>query len=413
MTRVWLWLLLGLAWPAFAWQVDEADFKARLVLAQPKGYLGQEIGLSLDIATPHWFKRAARLTLPSQPDILWLQRQVFADNRRERINGEMWTVQRWSLSVFPRQAGQLALSPVSLSVGVADEQGDAQIKQVTLSGLNLLGVPLSDMALAASQYRVAVSVNDQQDITSERVLEKGQSLKITYRSEAELSLAMLLPDITPALVNDDVSLYTELPLLENISERGQRRAIREDRFTVVANKKTTLFIAGQDIAWLDVTTGQRRQMQIPAIGQAASNPPVFTTRSTVIGLGVVTATMIIVGVIFVARRVRSPNYRQRKALQGHCLAAAEQGDWQALASSLYALINTYPDYRRQAIRVTLQQCCSPGDAARLIALLGVAYSGQSAFVDVDDAVKLKHLFKGLAKRKEQKTVEANETPFLR
>jgi hypothetical protein len=386
---------------ASAWQVENDHFKARLVLGQPRAYLGEEVALSLELATPQWFTRAATIRLPSQPDVMWLQRQVFADNRRQNIDGRMWTVQRWPIAVFPRRAGNLLLLPVVVEVGVADSLGRDQPQRVSLGGLSLLGVAPTGFSLVANDYRVQVSVADQplrpeQPLT----LAAGETVELAYHSQAEDSLAMFLPDIVPSILPlDGIAVYPQLPTLLDDNERGRRTAKRTDRYILVAQQPVSVFSHVDPIDWFDKQRGEKSRLVIPAIGIAETEPTSMVNdrdRPLVVWLMLM---LIIVAVYIVAERApraMTPQHKRRYVLQQACLRAARQGDWQVLATQLYALHDSYPASRGQPIRTTLAKLCHNDSLLRLNTLLDTAYAGAVTSVDTRDEAHLNTLFKALS-----------------
>lgn len=414
----WLccWVLL-LANPVLAWQVDEADVKARLVISQERAYLSEEVSVSLELATPQWFTRAAHISLPTQADAMWLQRQVFADNSRERIDGSMWTVQRWPLSVYPRSSGKLLLMPLVVEVGVADSEGRSVLKRFSLGGFHVLGVPLPDVELVASQYQISVDHSGvEPNAEGDIELAAGDSLQITYTSQAEHTLAMFLPQISPSLSADaGVAVYAELPTLRDENERGRRNARREDRYTLLAQRPLSLYLPGLQVAWLDKNTQQRRTAELPAVGiNPASHNVVVrdSDRPWLVWLVLVLMLAALYIVASDAQRAMTPLHRLRATHRDACLAAAKQGDWALLAQHIYALHDSYADYRQQSIRVTIEQLCDESAQRRLTCLLDAAYSGASALVDVDDHHLLRHFFKRLA-RPVSRPLETHDSFYIR
>lgn len=400
-----------------AWQIDSDDFKARLVVSQSRAYLGEEVSLSLELATPQWFTQAADIHLPGQSDVMWLQRQVFADNSREQIDGKMWTVQRWPLAVFPRRVGQLLLLPVVIKVGVADSLGRSQTKKVSLGGLSLMGIPLDGFSLVANDYRVDVSVAGQ-PITPGRplTLAPGEAIELAYHSQAENTLAMFLPNIVPTLQTPDhVTLYPQLAELKNDNERGRRTAHRIDRYTLVAQKTVSLYATVEPVSWFDKQGGKRDRIAIAAVGLAPEHSNPMASQRDLPYLIWLALALVIAAVYVVAgdaKRAMTPLHRQRYTCQQACLRAARQGDWQVFSSQLYALYDSYPAYRGQPIRVTIAQRCDADTVQRLNEMLDTAYAGAVTLVDGNDQQHLKHFFNRLSVNPPPAITEPHDASFL-
>ena len=400
MNKVILCLLWLLAAPAMAWQIDEAEFKARLIVTQQRAQLGEEVAVNLELATPNWFTQAANIQLPSQQALLWLQRQVFADNFRQRIDGKMWTVQRWPLAIFPRQTGQLTLSPVVVSLAVANEHGKSIEKTVTLEGSSLLGIAIPDIELVASDYRVQVLVNGEiYREGNEMILAAGESLQLAYRSEAENSLAMFLPKLVPQFSHSgSVAIYENLPELVDESERGRRTARRTDNFTVLATQQVSIHAPAQQIIWWDKLSDQQQLLIVPALGPLGDM--ISGGKSWIPSSWVWFALLAIVMVLYwlghVANRAITPLHQKRYQFQQACIHAVQQGDWSTFASNFYALYDSYQHYRGVPLRTAVEQQCDADSSQRLAIVLNAAYLGEDTFVDSRDPIRLHRIFKQLA-----------------
>ena len=66
---------------------------------------GQRAKMIVEIATNTWFTGGTRIRLPEVAGLVILQTDQFAANASESRGGQSWVIQRWTIDIYPQQAG--------------------------------------------------------------------------------------------------------------------------------------------------------------------------------------------------------------------------------------------------------------------------------------------------------------------
>ena len=111
MTRLAALLSLLVALPATASSLQSLMSEDRLRLKawltpETDIVVGQEVRLTLELATPRWFAGGTRFALPEIRNVIVLRRNQFATNFSRREGGATWVVQQWQLELYPQAVGQ-------------------------------------------------------------------------------------------------------------------------------------------------------------------------------------------------------------------------------------------------------------------------------------------------------------------
>ena len=74
----------------------------------------QQVNLQIEVATDKWFSGGTRIGRFEIKDAIVMQREKFAVNST-RIDGDRsWTVQQWTLVVYPQREGLFEIPVISL-----------------------------------------------------------------------------------------------------------------------------------------------------------------------------------------------------------------------------------------------------------------------------------------------------------
>jgi len=390
------WLLsicLLFSMTSHGWQYDTDTLKVRWVWPQQQAFVGEEVAVAIELATPNWFAQAADITLPLDDAALWMQTDNFAQNARLQINQQMWTLQRWSLTLIPRRAGLYSEAQLSLVVGVATQDGSSLLHSVKLSAPSLQVIAKSGNIMVADR----LSIERRLDIPEQ--LTKGSSFSVTYQTQGDGLLAMFLPDISPKFIGSArYKVYAGLPTLKNERERGQQRATREQRFDVVMLDEGDLTLLSQQVNWIQRQDRVTQYIALPELvivplEQSPISHADVSHRAIWVALLLVSLAMS--GLAMLAPNVMTPLDRQRYTLRKAILQAVQQGDWQTVAASLYRLRDCYRFWRTMTMTELLSQCCESSDAQRIEEMVTAAYSGGHLYQDAADVQRFKRLFKRL------------------
>jgi hypothetical protein len=194
----------------------------------------------------------------------------------ERIGNQSYAALQRSYSIFPAMAGTLELAPVIMKARVSGPDGrpdevDASIPVTPILARIPPGVTDIARLVVAPSFRLDATVRGMND-----ELRIGQPVTRHLHMEAEGTTAMLLP---PPVWGEPegVRVYADPPILQDRSERGEMRAIREDSAAFVPQRQGDVLLPGFTIDWLEPRSGRLQTMAVdpvrltilPASGAAA------------------------------------------------------------------------------------------------------------------------------------------------
>lgn len=263
----WLVLvvLLLAVMPAVA-QDATPPLQLRVTLAPEDGaFVGQRVRVTVTLLTPIRFAAA-----PAFPDL------TFAEGRAivlpeatttpgsERVGNETLAALQRSYSVFPATTGPIVIAPVHVTARVGGEDGRTQEAEASSAPLRLTarlphGVRDPARLVVAPEFRLTAETPDLPE-----TLRIGDAVRRVVRMEARDVVAMLLP---PPAFGDPAGLraYPDPPRMEDRSDRGALRAIREDSVTFVPQRAGTLEVPGYAVQWLEPRSGRLREMRVEPV----------------------------------------------------------------------------------------------------------------------------------------------------
>jgi len=249
--------------------VDQERLQVRSWLTPAEGIVpGQQVKLTLEIATDRWFTGGTRIRIPEVPGLVILQNDEFAANSSERRDRQSWVVQRWTLEVFPQRAGSFSIPPVSAGVTVNDDgsttaEGDIQGPALQFSVTRPAALDRAQHWVAAPLYSVRQSF--QRDLDN---LNIGDAIEREIVFEAEDVMAMMLPAFEEEAIGG-LAAYPEPPSLQNRSNRGTTLAGRTERITYIVEAEGEFQLPAQDFFWWDTKTAELQVLSLPTVSLKA------------------------------------------------------------------------------------------------------------------------------------------------
>lgn len=181
----------------------------------------------------------------------------------ERVGGESYAALVRSYSVFPATPGDLVLAPLTVRVRVGGGDGQpvaatASTEPARLSARVPPGVTDLRRLVVAPSFSLRAGTEGQ--IT----LHVGEAVTRTVRMQADGTAAMMLP---PAIwpTPDGVRVYPDPPELQDHTDRGELRAVRNERASFVPQRAGDIELPGYAVSWLDPRQGQVRQVTVPPL----------------------------------------------------------------------------------------------------------------------------------------------------
>jgi hypothetical protein len=224
---------------------------------------GQKLGLVLQVATDRWFTGGTRIVIPEVPGLVILQTEQFASNASENRGGESWVIQRWTLDVYARRAGEFSIPAIALDLQVnAGERGEVagrvNAPPVTFEARLPDGLAGAESWVAAPEFRVSQRFDRDLD-----ALQVGDAFEREITFEATDLMAMMLPTFEAARP-EGLAIYPEPPVLDDSSNRGELRARRSQRFSYVVESEGLYLLPARDFLWWNTQTRELQVLSLPA-----------------------------------------------------------------------------------------------------------------------------------------------------
>jgi hypothetical protein len=223
---------------------------------------GQKLSLTIEIATDSWFSGGTRIKIPEVPGLVILQTGQFAANATERRGGATWVVQRWTLDVYPEQAGEFRVGPIPLEVQVGG--GEGNLVGTTTSPPVTFTVALPE-PLAQADFWVAAPRFSASQVFDRELegLVPGDAFERTITFEGIDTMAMMLPAFQAGEL-PGLASYPAPPVLDNYNNRGEVRARRVQSISYVVESPGDYLLPGRDFFWWDTGSGELRLVSLPA-----------------------------------------------------------------------------------------------------------------------------------------------------
>jgi hypothetical protein len=230
--------------------------------------VSQQINLYIELATRHWFTGGTRIGAFEIDDAVVLRREKFAVNSTRIQDQQTWTVQLWTLTLYPQRAGDYVIPQIKLDIPVADENGEPSQRWLSTEPIMFssvtpgpvqaeLGSSSEASWVASTRLEVKESYNK---ASSE--LEVGDAIRRIIEFKSENIAAMMLPvlqfDSTPGL-----AIYQDPAKIEDKVNRGVYLASRTQVVTYVVEKAGYYTLPRLDVFWWDLTS-QSLQREILA-----------------------------------------------------------------------------------------------------------------------------------------------------
>ena len=92
----------------------------------------QQVNLLIEIATDKWFSGGTKISAVDIKDAIVLQREKFSVNSSRYEQGTSWTVQEWTLAVYPQRAGAFEIPEITGQVSIAGDNLEAIVVTVCI-----------------------------------------------------------------------------------------------------------------------------------------------------------------------------------------------------------------------------------------------------------------------------------------
>jgi hypothetical protein len=408
-----LTLLLAVANPAVATQQNlslaELENSGRLHVKtwlEPGSNIvvKQQIVLNIEVSTDTWFSAGTRIGRLELDGAVILRRQNFAVNSTRREGGKTFTVQVWSITLYPQRPGHFELPPLALTLSVAGDDSKAVVGEVMTPAIGFdvelpAGLQNQLSWISGRNFRVEESYN--RDLGA---LKPGDAVQRQITFTAESMAAMMLPE----LVVDEqqgLAVYQKPSKLKDDNNRGAYLARRTEAITYLIEKPGRYQLPARTYYWWDLDSNSLQQATLPAqildasAGTANGEQPIeaettapkSSTRTLWLTAVVAAVLLLVAGLLW--RKWRQHQSVQAKTrpraseqqLQQQMQSALQQRDWQQLVQTLYHWLDNYGgDQFDGSIRDLLEQLQQHSSQQSLDQLMLAAYyAGEADDTDIE------------------------------
>ncbi|MFK7732398.1 MAG: hypothetical protein AB8B48_12335 [Pseudomonadales bacterium] len=291
---------------------------------QPKSNIvvGQQIELNIEVASSSWFSGGTRIGRFELDDAIVLRRNKFAVNSSRREAGNTWSIQLWTITIYPQRSGAFNIPAIDIHVSVADPENpvDAITGVVQTEALSFVSTLPEVIPGESIKYWIAsndFTISDEFDKpinadTEADAINAGDALRRTITLRAENVAAMMLPTIDVVSV-PGLAAYSRPARLEDRVNRGSYLAVRRDVISYVAEKEGVYTLPEIVLHWWNTQTLTLEQLVLPAhelrVGRATDAATLLeknsAARQMAYGLVSILAIVLLIFLCLKNKRIRT------------------------------------------------------------------------------------------------------------
>jgi hypothetical protein len=241
----------------------------------------QQLKLQIEVATDKWFSGGTRIGHFEIKDAIVLQRENFALNSTRTEGDKSWTVQQWTVVVYPQRGGSFEIPPIPLTLSIAGDNfdpisGRTHSQALVFSAAQPEAMQGKDGWVATSRFEVSESFNKPLE-----ELRPGDALKRTINISADNLPAMMLPQI-PVVDIPGIAVYNKPAQLVDKVNRGDYLAERIQEITYVFERPGEFEMPAQSYHWWNLETRTAELITLPAqslVVASLTGQPIDQTES--------------------------------------------------------------------------------------------------------------------------------------
>lgn len=236
----------------------------------------QQVMLIIEVATDRWFAGGTRIGHFELRDAVALMREKFAVNTTRTEGDNTWTIQQWTLVVYPQREGVFEIPRIPLTITVAGDDGEpVSGKTFTHSSVFSAKQPLELQGrqdwVATTRFKIDESFNKPLES-----LQPGDALQRRISISADNLPAMMLPQTQLAEI-PGIAIYTKPAKLVDKVNRGDYLAERHQEFTYIFESPGVFELPAETFYWWNLSSASLESVVLPGkklevFGQAITEP---------------------------------------------------------------------------------------------------------------------------------------------
>jgi len=322
----------------------------------------QQVNLQIEVATNKRFSAGTQIGRFEIKDAIVMQREKFAINSVRQEGVTNWTVQQWSLVVYPQRDGEFNVPAVPLRLSIATDNLNSIVGKVSTQAFSF-NTKIPDEAknknkwVATNRFEIEESFNK-----TPEDLAPGDALIRTIRITADNLPAMMLPKVSLDTVQG-ISVYAKPPQLNDKVNRGDYFAERIETITYIFERKGDYQLPKQVFYWwnLDSQSFETIELEERTLSISGSSMNVFegdlpntinTDELISLITKVIIILMILLGLWLVIKKHRvqaeqfttiKPEQPSEAELRKEFNQACSQNDMESAIRLLYQWLDFYAD----------------------------------------------------------------------
>ena len=228
----------------------------------------QQVNLQIEVATDKWFSGGTRIGRFEIKDAIVMQREKFAVNSTRSDGDKSWTVQQWTLVVYPQRDGLFEIPAIPLQLSVAGDGIESIIGEANTQPMSFQAVIPQQIISAQMQDNKSWIVSNRFEVEQSfnkatEELAPGDALIRTLTFSADNLPAMMLPEIEIENI-EGIAVYRKPPQLTDKVNRGDYIAERTEVITYVFEKTGEYLLPGQVYHWWNLEAGSLESIELEA-----------------------------------------------------------------------------------------------------------------------------------------------------
>lgn len=223
----------------------------------------QQVKLQIEVATDTRFSGGAKIGHFEIKDAIVLQREKFAVNSTRTDGDKDWTVQQWTLVVYPLRSGSFEIPAIPITLSIAGENLESITGKINTNPLVFSAK--QPEALRGKKGWVATTRFDVEDSFDKPIeeLKPGDALiRIIHMSADDLP-AMMLPKFDAEDISG-IAIYQKPPQVSDKVNRGDYFAERIETLTYVLEKPGEYLLPARSYYWWNLESGSLETIELPA-----------------------------------------------------------------------------------------------------------------------------------------------------
>jgi hypothetical protein len=250
-------------------ELEQADKVRIRTWVEPVGKLisRQQVNLQIEVATDKWFSGGTKIGSFELNDAIVLQREKFAVNSSRNVGGKSWTVQEWTLAIYPQRTGLFEIPEIPVQISIAGENLESIVGTLAAPALEFIAEvpePTLDGMTSKTDWVATTrfEVKENYDKTFED-LKPGNAIVRSINMSADNLPAMMLPGIDSTVI-DGIAVYPKPPQLLDKVNRGTYLAEKSQTITYVFEKAGEYELPRKVFFWWNLNSQSFESIELDA-----------------------------------------------------------------------------------------------------------------------------------------------------